>query len=145
MKKIPGLSHYSRFILLAIVMAVTFSCEKPVTPAPTSYDIIINTADVTNGNLVLSDGDTTEARRGDEINWSINAANVSAFRIEKKGFFVHNIFVNPPGNSNAKNVQARIKSGLWFNYKYEYNIIWSDTSGTEHTYDPLISIKPRAN
>jgi hypothetical protein len=95
-----------------------------------------------NGRLQLSDNDHTKAGHNDTVVWVIAPqSNVASIEIEKKSGSIE-IFAIPP----------RPIGNIWQGVisptappsppEYQYSILWKDTSGNSHVYDPKISVKP---
>ena len=95
-----------------------------------------------NGNLVLSDGGTTNV--GNVINrkvyWEITDSKIDSIKIIGKNS--DGPFDDPANTKYDTKVEVRVKllahTGDW-----KYSINWKDkATHTEHHYDPIISIKP---
>lgn len=95
-----------------------------------------------NGRLQLSDSDHTTAGRRDTVVWVIAPhSNVDSIEIEKKSGSIE-IFAIPPrpiGNVWQGVISPTAPSSP---PEYHYSILWKDTSGNSHVYDPKISVKP---
>ncbi len=106
-------------------------------------EIIIFSGNISNHELELSDGGHTEAEKGKAIKWEITEDKTNVASIENiQRKYGDIIFEKPPKKENSKKWKAKIKQNATVGDKYTYSITWKDTSGNEHTHDPIISIKP---
>lgn len=142
------------FIALFIAPFLFFSCGARIpytTTVPHDPIIKITGCDKVSGNLTLSDNGETVASRANVIFWEIEAECISEI-IEismKKKRGNKNVFVkgDPSSlNTNSPSLKwrGRINPHLTIREgkpKTEfYNIIWRDTDGNLHTYDPTIKV-----
>jgi len=108
------------------------------------HDIDIIGGNTSTGLLELSDNGSTQADKGVPVKWEILQSNVTSIEIVAKDPTddIWQIEPHPqPPQNNRKwmgitDPQARDDS------VYRYLINWESTSGSRHTHDPLISIRP---
>ena len=147
-------SFTKALIALFIITFLFFSCGAIIpftTSVPNDPIIKITGCDKVSGNLTLSDNGETIASRANVIFWEIEAECiveiVDITMKQKRGN--KNVFVKGDpsrlNNNSPKlkwrgriNPRLKIREGK---SKIEfYNIIWRDTDGNLHTYDPSIKI-----
>jgi hypothetical protein len=106
-------------------------------------DHVINLTDSDSGSnkLKLSDNDTTlvSSLHDRWISWNITDPKIESFIIVGKK--TGHPFKIPPTNEHSRSVNLQVRLFRWEDW--EYTIIWRDKkTHTDHTYDPIISIKP---
>ena len=141
-----------RQLLLPSVIAVICACN-PSKFIPEAHDTVIEIVSADTANVVLAaNGQLIENSRDDtvyvypakNVTWFIDrdARNVKDFYIERKNvegskdIFTSRKPPSKPTKAGGGKVR-KIKKGV-----YIYSIIWTDSSGTKHTFDPIIAIMP---
>ena len=99
---------------------------------------------ISTGALILDDHGHTPADAGDKIIWQIqNGSGVKSIVSIDKKFGSPEIFSTRPhqqGNVWTGTISSSVPGGTI----YDYFISWTDTNNPsqQHTFDPIISIKP---
>ncbi len=108
-----------------------------------NHPIRITASDTTTGDLTMDDNGNTFVDPGDTVTWLIGRnSGVIAFT----GFLVKtgstNVFdaCDPVSVGNSSNWQGTINPSIAKGTVEDYSILWTDTSGGNHTYDPKISV-----
>jgi hypothetical protein len=97
--------------------------------------------DPVTGDLQLSDGGRTPAGALGNIKWSIKDSKIDSFKIERKDRSPDNIFFATPEQPYGTSLNLIV--GFNFSKDWYYSIYWKDkATQTEHTFDPIIAIKP---
>ena len=145
-KSIPFFKGLSTLVFILSIYGSN-PCMAQITD-PDAKDIeikILKDYDFTKSDsLVLDKKDTVIVYKGKKVKWILGseAKNVKKFTIETKPNYnnPYTLFGKPSG-AKKKIKTGNIQSKTDQTY-YEYSIIWDDTNGKEHTFDPKISIKP---
>lgn len=104
--------------------------------------IRITDSDSSNGNLTLSDNGNTDASRGEIITWIIGphsgVKSITAITVKTGSA---NVFDPDPAKlGGSENWQGTVKKVLDIPSYEDYNIYWDDSTGTNHCFDPRISV-----
>jgi hypothetical protein len=91
----------------------------------------------------------THARRGNQIIWHIHpGSGVSSITLIRMKLATPstNIFVandpQPVGNGAGRNWSGQISPAAAIDAEYNYDVLWTDTNGGAHTFDPMIKVNP---
>lgn len=96
------------------------------------------------GDLTLSDNDLTQVDPGDTVTWIIMPQlDIVAITGLPPKTSSTNVFdeCDPVSVGNSNNWKGTIKSGT-NGVDEDYNILWTDKNGSNHTYDPRIRVNP---
>jgi hypothetical protein len=110
--------------------------------------ITITGGNTSTGVLILSDRGHTKAIKGERIRWKVKNSADPVVSIEGVPLKANttDIFSGDYGESprkeDSKNWRADIARDVHTGDVCEYSIIWKDTNGVSHTFDPKISINP---
>lgn len=130
----------SRLILSLIIRTNIFHSK---------FEFFTNMASITitgsnpsNGELILSDHGNTEAKRGEVVTWVISPKSgvnsITGIKIKDNST---NIFEKEPSQAgNSRNWKGVINNTLQIPATGAYSIFWSDESGENHEFDPLIQV-----
>lgn len=105
----------------------------------------IISGDPTTGILTFdaqSNGGNANVARSEQVNWKVDPKATGIDHISGIGPKPNspNVFSNGPSqNGNSKNWQATVENST-INIAENYNIIWIDTAGVSHPFDPIISV-----
>lgn len=109
-----------------------------------AHDIHITGSNTSTGLLELSDGGHTKAHKGANVKWKIEDGNVSSIAIVPKDNS-DDIWSSRPrrqGNRPNSDWHAKTLSRVPDDWVYRYSINWESSSGSSHTHDPIISMRP---
>jgi len=142
MSKLPELFQPRQVLFLTIILALISCHASYKTLESKTHEIVIE--GTSGDSLILNPSGTVEVHKKDIVEWSITAANVKSFKIENKEREdkVFSEFDKPPRHYTRKG-SGKVKAHAPEKKEYyRYSIHWKDTSGEEHTFDPVISINP---
>jgi hypothetical protein len=113
-------------------------------PKGKNIAIEIVSGNTENHSLVLDPPDTVSGWGRKKVTWSIDstAAIVESFEIVKKESSPQLFqWIDREPRSQTRNGKGRFKN-ISKDVDYVYSIIWYDTMGLKHTFDPKIAVKP---
>lgn len=144
LRKMPRFFTYSLVIisLLTITMlATSFICKED--DASFAPSITILGSDTATGELTLSDHGVTVAKRSQKVTWVIGPKSgvVSITGITVKEGSTNVFDPEPHQLGNSSNWQGTVSAAVQPPAEELYNITWTDSEGTEHTFDPKIQVK----
>lgn len=112
-----------------------------------NHPIIIFGFDPSNYLLILSDNGKTMVDPGDTVTWIVfpgsGVSSIKDITLKQKpeNFSSVNIFKPPPGPlGSSKNWMGKIDPNVPWGSIEEYNIVWEDSSGETHFFDPKIQV-----
>ena len=105
--------------------------------------ITITASNTSTGGLTLSDHGVTIAMRTQRVTWIIGPQSgvmaITGITVKDSSTNVYDPQPHQLGNSS--NWQGTISPSIPVPAEELYNIIWTDSSGSEHQFDPKIQVK----
>ena len=99
-------------------------------------------SDPSTGNLTMSDNGHSDVSRGDQVTWIVhpNSGVNSLTGITVKTGSTNVFGTGPCPIGNSSNWRGKILDTLIIPIDEDYNIYWDDTTGTNHCYDPKLTV-----
>ena len=116
---------------LALLFVLSAGVARPLTFTLTSDG---------NGSLTITNSGNGQAGPNWDIHWIVGAGVTSLRIVEKPGNGVY-IFRNPLPMAQRTSVNMVVKP-LPSYCEWNYGIVWTDSHGVSHQYDPKLAINP---
>jgi len=138
---ISGSSITVGLLTACIVLHTSFICKEEDKSFAPSISIL--GSDPATGELTLSDRGVTVAKRSQKVTWVIgpHSGVVSITGITVKEGSTNVFDPEPHQLGNSSNWQGTISAAVKPPAEELYSITWTDSAGTEHTFDPKIQVK----
>lgn len=111
-----------------------------------NHNIRITAFNTSNGDLTLSDNGHTEVKPGNTITWKImpllDIVAITGLPAKNNSTNVFSDCDPVSVGNNSNNWKGTVDPNITIITDEDYNILWTDKNGDNHTYDPRIRVNP---